>query len=77
MLHAGIHRIHRQDLTSPLAFPSLVFFTTRHNRSFYDQEGKGYLREADLETYVYDLITTVPALQVRFGSLLTKQIRWC
>lgn len=45
--------------------PSPPLFSLNHPCSFYDQEGHGSLREADLETYVYDLIGSLPALQVR------------
>lgn len=31
--------------------------------SFYDSEGLGFLREQDLENYVYDHIPTMPALR--------------
>jgi hypothetical protein len=50
-------------------FSSLLILPTRASEiSFYDQEGQGYLREADLETYVYDLIGSLPALQVGKGG---------
>lgn len=55
--HLRLFSITQRSLHSPsLPLPSL---------SFYDQEhGQGYLGEADLETYMYDLIGSLPALQV-------------
>eukprot|EP00903_Cladosiphon_okamuranus_P019399 g17836.t1 len=53
--------------------PSRVFFKhvyesvtlqkTRLTLHFYDSEGLGFLREQDLENYVYDHIPTMPALR--------------
>lgn len=33
------------------------------NHSTYDVEGQGYLRESDLENYIFELIGAVPALR--------------
>ncbi|CAN0483450.1 unnamed protein product, partial [Discosporangium mesarthrocarpum] len=32
-------------------------------KSCYDSVGRGYLNEQDLESYIYDLIPTIPSLR--------------
>jgi serine/threonine-protein phosphatase 2A regulatory subunit B'' len=39
------------------------FYQARIQLSVYDEEGKGYLSEHDLETYVYELIPSLAPLQ--------------
>lgn len=45
-----------------LLSPSMSSRCAAANGSFYDSEGLGYLREQDLENYVYDHIPTMAAL---------------
>ncbi|CAM9795224.1 unnamed protein product, partial [Phaeothamnion confervicola] len=44
-------------------YGSICLQKTKITLHYYDTEGRGWLREQDLENYVYDLIPTMPTLQ--------------
>ncbi|CAM9901334.1 unnamed protein product, partial [Scytosiphon promiscuus] len=49
-------------------YESVTLQKTRLTLHFYDSEGLGFLREQDLENYVYDHIPTMPALRAIHDS---------
>ncbi|CAM9198360.1 unnamed protein product [Chrysoparadoxa australica] len=49
-------------------YGSICLQKTKITLHYYDTEGQGYLREQDLENYIYDLIPTMPSLQSMPGN---------